>query len=160
MFSSMSKKHKLVTLGVIAALATTGVAFAYFTSTGSGTGSATVGSSTALTVAFGTVTGTMYPGSGSSTLPYTITNPSAGHQNLAATTATVVNDGAGNIKDANVAVPGCLATWFTVTNSGPAPVDLAGGASTTGSVAVTMANAASNQDACQTHHPDITVNAS
>jgi hypothetical protein len=160
MFSNMSKKNKLVTLGVIGVLATAGVAIAYFTSTGSGTGSATVGSSTPLSVTFGTVTGTMYPGSGTSTLPYTITNPSAGHQNLAATTATVVNDGAGNIKDAGIAVPGCLATWFTATNSSPAAVDLAGGASTTGSVAVTMANAAANQDPCQGHHPDITVNAS
>ena len=42
----------------------TAAAIAYFTSTGSGTGTATVGSSSAVTL-HGTVTGNLYPGSSS-----------------------------------------------------------------------------------------------
>jgi hypothetical protein len=58
----------------IAALAVTGVAVAYFTSEGSGTGTATIGSSSNVTL-HGTVTGSLYPG-GSSTVSFTVDNPS------------------------------------------------------------------------------------
>jgi hypothetical protein len=158
MFDQLPKKRMLAVVGVVVVLAGAGVAAAYFTSTGSGTGSVTAGTASNWTVTFGTTTGTMYPGAGTSTLPYTVTNPSAGHQRLAATAATVVADAGGNIKDAGVAVAGCKSAWFTATNTGPAPITLAGGATATGSVAVKMANDDSNQNACQGKHPDVTVN--
>jgi hypothetical protein len=156
-------KRVVGALTVVAVLAVAGAAFAYFSSSGSGTGSATVGSSTAFTVAVSPATGgPLYPGSGSQTLSYTVTNPGAGSQNLGATTATVVSSG-GNIVHGSTVVTGCLASWFTATNTAPPPLPqtLAGGAtSTAGSVAVTMANAAVSQDACQGTTPDITVSAS
>jgi hypothetical protein len=160
MFDQLPKKRAVAVVALVVVLATAGLAVAYFTSSGSGTGSVTAGTASTLTVTFGTTAGTMYPGAGTSTLPYTVTNPSAGHQNLAATTAIVVADASGNIKDAGAVVATCKSAWFTATNTSPAPIDLAGGATATGSVAVTMANDASNQNACQGHHPDITVNAS
>lgn len=160
MLHVLKGKRVVVALGVVASLALTAAAIAYFSSTGSGTGQATVGTSTAWSVTFGTTTGTMYPGSGTSNVPYTVTNPSAGHQNLSSTTATVKDDGSGNITDAGTAVVGCLSTWFTATNHSPAAVDLAGSGTTTGSVDVTLANVSASQDACKSHHPDIVVNAS
>jgi hypothetical protein len=158
MFDKLPKKRALAVVGLVVMLATAGVAVAYFTSSGSGTGSVTAGTASNWTVTFGKTTGTMYPGAGTSTLPYTVTNPSAGHQALDGTAATVVADGAGDIAEKGVTVLGCKSEWFTATDTGPGSINLAGGDSATGSVAVTMANDASNQDACQGRHPDVTVN--
>jgi hypothetical protein len=160
MFRVLKRKRVVVSLGVVASLALTAAAIAYFTSTGSGTGQATVGTSTAWSVTFGTTTGTMYPGSGTSNVPYTVTNPSSGHQYLASTSATVKDDGSGNITDGGSSVAGCSSSWFTATNHSPAAVDLAGAGTTTGSVDVTLANVGSSQDPCKGHHPDIVVDAS
>jgi hypothetical protein len=156
-------KRAMAALTVVGVLVVAGAALAYFSSTGSGTGSATVGSSTAFTVAVSPATGgPLYPGSGTQNLAYTVNNPSSGAQNLSATTASVASSGA-NITSGGVAVPGCLAADFTATNTAPTPLpqNLAGGATSTGgSVAVTMTNTAANQDACQGKTPDITVSAS
>lgn len=74
------KKKALSALGVVAVLAITGIAVAYFTASGSGTGSATVGTSSALTI-HGTSASTLYPGT-SSAVSFTVDNPSSGHQQL------------------------------------------------------------------------------
>jgi hypothetical protein len=68
----------LATLAV-AVVAAVG-AYAYFTSTGAGTGSASVGTSTAF-VLHGSAAGAVYPGT-SSTVTFTVDNPSTGHQFL------------------------------------------------------------------------------
>jgi hypothetical protein len=161
----LKRKRLLVGLGVVATLVVAGSAFAYFTSTGTGTGSATVGSTAAWTVTPATATGgPLYPGSGSVTIPYTVTNGGSGHQDLTATSATVASSG-GNVTQAGVAVPGCLASWFNAVNTPPStpgalPQDLAGGASATGGyVTVTMTDAATSQNVCQGVKPDITIGA-
>ena len=120
MFGLLKKKKVFVPLTGVVALALAAAAVAYFTSTGSGTGSATVGSATNWSVTFpNAASGTMYPGAGSTTIPYTVTNPSSGHQYLTGTTATVASSG-GNITQNGVAVSGCLASWFTPANTSPA----------------------------------------
>jgi len=73
-------KRGRVALGVIASLALAGGAYAYFTASGSGTGSATVGASSTLTI-HGTSASTLYPGT-SSTVSFTVDNPSPGHQQV------------------------------------------------------------------------------
>ena len=125
-----------------------------------GTGQAQVGTSTPWSVTFGASTGTMYPGSGTSTVNYTVTNNGSGNQHLNTTTASVVADGSGNVKSSGTPVSGCLATWFSVSNSPPAGTTLSPSASTTGSAAVTMAESGTNQDACKTVTPDILISAS
>jgi hypothetical protein len=162
----LKRKRVLAGLGVVAMLVVAGSAFAYFTSTGSGTGSATVGSASNWTVTPATATGgPLYPGSGSMVIDYTVTNASSGHQDLTATSSTVASSG-GNVTQAGVPVTGCLAAWFTATNTPPTtpgalPQDLAGGASETGGyVTVTMTDAAANQNVCQGVKPDITISAS
>jgi hypothetical protein len=159
----LRRKRVALPLGLVAALVVAGVAFAYFTSTGTGTGTAAVGSATTWTVTPAAATGgPLYPGSGSQTISYTVTNPSTGHQALTGTTAVVATSGL-NVTHAGVAVPGCLASWFTAVNTAPAslPQDLAaGGTSTAGSVVVTMTDAAVAQNACAGISPDITISAS
>lgn len=157
-----SRKRKFAVLGVVASMALAGVAIAYFTDTGSGTGNAAVGTSTPWTVTQTSTTGTMYPGYGTSTIDYSVKNGGSGVQHLNATTATVANDGSGNIVQGptNTPVVGCLATWFTATNTPPAAGDVNPGSTVTGSVAVVMANAAVTQDACKNALPNITISAS
>jgi hypothetical protein len=166
MFRIFRMKRTVAALSVVGVLVCAGAAFAYFTSTGSGSGNATVGSSSAFTVNVAAASGgALYPGSGTQTLSYTVTNPSSGAQSLRATTASVASSG-GNIttgSGAGTPVTGCLASWFTATNTAPTPLpqNLAGGAtSTSGSVAVTMQDSGTNQDPCQGATPNITVSAS
>ena len=151
----LKRKRLLAGVGVVAMLVVASSAFAYFTSTGTGTGSATVGSATNWTVTPAAATGgPLYPGSGSTQINYTVTNASSGHQDLTATSAVVASSG-GNVTQAGVPVTGCLASWFTATNTPPTtpgalPQDLAGGASATGGfVTVTMTVAATSQNVCQ-----------
>jgi hypothetical protein len=74
------RRSRLVTLSVVAVLVIAGTAVAYFMSTGSGTASATVGTSSALVI-HGTIPSTLYPGT-SSAVTYTVDNPSSGHQQV------------------------------------------------------------------------------
>jgi hypothetical protein len=79
--SRIIRRKKVVAgLGLLAVLAMAGAAVAYFSASGSGTGSATVGTSSALTL-HGTSASTVYPGS-SSTISFTVDNPSSSHQLL------------------------------------------------------------------------------
>lgn len=77
MFSKY-RKRRLVALVALLALLLTSGAVAYFTTTGTGSGSATVGTSSVITL-HGTTTGTLYPGT-SETVTFTADNPSPGHQ--------------------------------------------------------------------------------
>jgi len=161
MFRRFTKKHAAVALAVVASLVVAGAAVGYFSTSGAGTGQAKVGTSTSFSVTFGTTTGTMYPGTGSSNVPYTITNPSgSGVQNLSSTSAAVADDGHGNITDHGTAVSGCLSTWFTAVNNPPAYGEIADGGHKDASVTVTMADQNVSQDTCKNHTPDINVSAS
>ncbi|HWF49162.1 MAG TPA: hypothetical protein VG294_00845 [Solirubrobacteraceae bacterium] len=171
MFQVLRRKRVAVPLAAVLALGIAAAAFAYFTSTGSGTGAATVGSASAWTVTAGAATGgPLYPGSGTQTISYTVTNPSSGVQSLAGTSAavasytgTAIPADAGDVTHNGVPVAGCLASWFTAANTAPTPLpqNLAGSAtSTAGSVAVTMQDSGTSQNVCQGATPDITVSAS
>jgi hypothetical protein len=159
MFRRFTKKRAVVALSVVASLAVAGAAVAYFSTSGTGTGQAKVGTNTAFNVTFGTTTGTMYPGTGTSTVPYTITNPTgSGVQNLSSTNVAVASDGT-NILDHGAAVTGCLASWFTAVDHPPVYGEIADGGNKIGNATVTMSDVNSSQDLCKTHTPDITVNA-
>ena len=163
-----NSKKRIIAAAATAALVVGvgGGAFAYFTSQGDGGGSASVGSATPWGVSVTSdATNTILPGSGSETLTYTITNNSAGAQALTAVTATVKDDGTANhnVLDHGAPVVGCLASWFHASAGASTP---AAGASiahlgtATGSVTVTMDDAAASQDACQgITGPDVNVHA-
>lgn len=82
----LTSKRALVVLGCVGALAIGAVAYAYFTSTGSGTATAKVGTSSAVTLK-GTVSGNLYPGA-SSQVSFTVDNPSSGAQRVGTITLT------------------------------------------------------------------------
>src|SRR5262245_28308525 len=74
------RKRLLVGLAGLGILGVAAGAYAYFSTTGSGTATATVGSSSALVIK-GTVTGNLYPGT-SSPVSLTIDNGSSGKQRV------------------------------------------------------------------------------
>jgi hypothetical protein len=75
MYRFIVRKRVLIPVGIFV-LAVAGIAVAYFTSLGSGTGTATVGSSSKVTL-HGAVASSLYPGS-SSIVTFTVDNPSPG----------------------------------------------------------------------------------
>jgi hypothetical protein len=156
-----STKRRIVSgvLSVAILAGTAGIAAAFFTSSGNGTGQASVGAPTNWVVTAGPVTGgPLYPGSGSEIVPFTITNNGGGNQAFSTLTATVVSSG-GNITQNGTALPGCLSVWFTATAAASSPVagtSIAGsGGTATDNVTVTMLNPAVNQNVCQNATPDI-----
>lgn len=88
------KKRALIALGCTCALAVAGVALAYFTTSGSGTGNATVGSSSAVTL-HATVSSSLYPGT-SSPVSFTVDNPSSGSQRVGTITLGSITVDAGH----------------------------------------------------------------
>jgi hypothetical protein len=134
------RKHltkKRVVLLTVAALVigiSTG-AFAYFTSSGSGSGSATVGSSAAIQLSNVTV-GDLYPGGADVPVTVDITNPGSGVEHIADISGSVADNG------------GCLGSWFEVDTINYND-DLAPGASNSASTNMRILNSGTDQDACQ-----------
>jgi len=151
---------KVVTIGLALGLSlgAAGAAFAYFTSTGTGTGSAQTGSATNWTVTAAAGTGgPIYPGQGTETIAFTVKNAGSGNQSFSAATASVKASG-GNVTVAGVAVPGCLATWYTATAGAPTPAfntSIVPNGTAAVNVTVTMTDAAVSQNVCQGVNPDI-----
>jgi hypothetical protein len=122
-------------------------AFAYWTSTGHGQGSATTGTTVPFTLVSTAPSGTaMSPGGATQTVAFTVTNPATTPQTLSSVVATVANATTGA---AWTSVAGCGAGDYTVgtatvSSYGPIPA----GGTATGSVTITMNNTASNQNAC------------
>jgi hypothetical protein len=139
-------------------------AIAYFTSTGDGTGNASVGSSSTYTVTTDAATGgALLPGFGTDTIAYHVKNNSSGKQGVQAISATLNKDAGGDVYNTTTGqyTNGCLASWFTVTNSpGTLPDDLASGATHDGSVSISLNDSGTPQDACQNVTPQILVHAS
>ncbi|HLY49820.1 MAG TPA: hypothetical protein VKR21_11560 [Solirubrobacteraceae bacterium] len=76
----LRQKRVRAGLGVLFTLVFVAGAVAYFTTSGSGTGTAAVGTASQLTI-HGTSGTTLYPGV-QSTVSFTVDNPSSGHQQL------------------------------------------------------------------------------
>jgi hypothetical protein len=180
-FKAFSTKKRIVAAGLAVGLTlgVAGAAFAYWTSSGQGTGSATTGHSTAFTVSStadtsadlvpntGILTATT-PGKGVvDNVAYTVTNNSTGSVNLSQITIQVAGS-TGTSPAATPTVfsvtsggnPACTASDFSVGGalvgatftdivSLPKPVDLAAGATFDGSVSLQMVDNTFNQDSCQ-----------
>jgi hypothetical protein len=101
---------KRIAIGALGLLAVAGVAVAYFTTTGSGTGNAKVGTSEALTISAVSAS-ELYPGT-SSQVTFNVTNPSTGHQYVTKVKLKEVKA----YKDAGhtEAKVGCENSWFTM----------------------------------------------
>jgi len=118
-----------------------GAAFAYWTTTGSGTGTATAGDVSALTVhQTSSVTG-LYPGGPAVTLSGNFDNPNSGQVFVAAVNATVT--GTNHV--------GCTAADFEIGGSAPVGAEIATGSGVGGWSGLTLrlVDSTSNQDACK-----------
>lgn len=140
-------KKKLAAVAVGTAVAVTGatVAFAYFTTTGSGEGSATTGTDTPWNVvAMNAATKTLTPGGPTQTVPFSVKNESSGFQRLNSVTVAVAGpagaawtSGTCNKDDFSVTITGFTATTL-------APNDTA-----TGNAVIQMLNLDENQNDCR-----------
>lgn len=139
----LTKKRIALLASLLVAAAAAVGAWAYFTANGSGSGTATVGTSSNLTL-HGSTTGTLYPGT---TVPvsFTVDNPSSGTQRL------------GTIYLAGVkACTGSGSSWDPSLNSG------AGGCSSSGTEQTTCESVdpgnASNANASNFYMADVVEN--
>ena len=143
------RSRRGIAAAVVVALAVTAGAIAYWTTTGSGTGSATTGTNQAVTISqVGTVSG-LYPGGPNQDVNFKITNPAAGNQYVSTVTATISSV----VKATGAPAGTCAAADYTVTQAGTAVnQDLPTGDTSFASPKVPtikMVNSASNQDACK-----------
>jgi hypothetical protein len=144
----LMRKRILVPVVAIAAMAVAGIAVAYFTASGTGSGTATVGSAAGVTITDVTFDDTLYPG-GSTTVRFTINNTSA---DTAVSVDKVVADTAYGTTGVDGLPTGCDASDFsfgdvTVNES----ISANGSTSSTGTLS--LANSTANQDACQGASP-------
>jgi len=89
MLRRFMKKRVVIALSVVGVLAAAGGAYAYFTSTGSTTGTASVGTAGSWGVSDSTAAASLYPGAGSESIQGTVTNGGNGHQQLNTITVTI-----------------------------------------------------------------------
>ena len=139
-------KPILSLLGVAAALVLAAGAYAYFSTTGSGTATATVGSSSAV-VLHGTVSGSLYPGT-SSTVTFTVDNPSSGKQRVGTISLEKITPDAGHSTCSTTITGGN--PDFTMAEVAVNKVFGPGnGQAVTPTGSLTMNETGVNQDACQ-----------
>ncbi len=151
--SKNSKKKRsaaLLAAGVIG-LATAGGAYAYWTSNGGGTGTATTatGTSTALVVT-GNATSAMFPGDSAQTVTATVKNSGSESYKLQGLKAYVTT-GATDCDSTDYKLNGAPApsTEATAVSITVTPIDLAPNATTTGTFTMQFNNKTTNQDACK-----------
>ena len=152
------KKKAAVAVAAIVVVGGSLAAYAYYTaSSASDTENGAVGSAASWSIVVGAFGGdpALYPGQGTQTATYTVTNTGSGNQRLTAMNASVADAG------------GCLGSWFTVaagnpaSGFGPTGTSITPGNSTTGTVTLQLKDEPVNQDACKlANTPVVTVTAS
>jgi hypothetical protein len=138
-----TKRRIALLLALLIAAVAAIAGYAYFTASGSGSASAAVGTSSALTL-HGATTGTLYPGTTAS-ISFTVDNPSSSHQEL------------GTIYLAGVkACTGAGSSWDPALNSGAGGCSN-GGTEQTGCESVDPGNA-SDANASDFYMADVSEN--
>jgi hypothetical protein len=134
-------------LALVAVLVIAGAAFAYWTTTGSGEGSADTGTTQAVTVNQTSTVTDLAPGSGTQPLSGDFDNPNSGPVYITAVAAEVteVNDALGD------PIVGCSAADYTIAGTGAvgASVPAGNGEGSWGNLTIAFNNTADNQDACK-----------
>ena len=151
----LSKKRVVLAAIVVVALAiASGVAYAYFTSSGSNTGTAGVGGDAGLTVVqkSGTAPSGLVPGGPSKNIVVTVTNGATFAQAVSAIAATVTATDK----------TGCDVGWFNVTNPvvSPSPYELGTGLSHDFTGSISMTENHTDQSACKGATLTLSLNAS
>jgi len=144
----LMRKRILVPVVTLVALAVAGIAVAFFTASGTGSGTASVGTDAGVTITDVTIADALYPG-GSSTVRFTINNASS---DTAVKVDKVVADTAFGTTGVDGLARGCAPADFTF-DAVTVDTEIAADDSYAASGTLNMANSASNQDACQGESP-------
>jgi hypothetical protein len=141
------KKARFVALAaVVITVAVAGLAFAYWTQGGTGSGSATAGTTTAITVNQTTSVTGLYPGGPAVTLSGTFDNPNAHPVHISSVTVAVhpLN------VPGDTSKPACTAADFAVGGtSGATTVPAGNGVGSWTGLTVRLVDGAANQDNCK-----------
>jgi hypothetical protein len=153
MIHFIDKRAAVVALTAGLLLGGSGVAFAYFTSTGSGSGSATIGTvgGRDFAITSSSPTGSIYPGAAPIGFTVQAQNTGSVDEHVDDVTVTVASDGSGYALDADGApITGCLASWLAVGTPVVVGATLSPGAYSAGVAStIGLTEAGVNQDACQ-----------
>ena len=130
-----SKKGIALGAATVVAVVAAIVGYAYFTASGSGTGTATVGTASSVQLSSDPVGG-LLPGAPATPVTVHVHNPGSGNQFVDQINGAVQTDGS------------CLGSWFSV-----APISfaasVAAGATSDRGTTIAMTESNTNQDACQ-----------
>jgi hypothetical protein len=137
---TISKKGVIFGLSAGVALGVTGAAFAYWTSSGTGSGSVATGTTVGVTVVQTTVVTGMYPGEAAIPLVGNFTNTNSGPVKVGTVTATL-----------GTLPTGCVAGDFTITGSGVVNAEIPSGTAqgAWSGISIQMNDTAVNQDGCK-----------
>jgi|SRR5215212_2597848 len=145
---NLMRKRILVPVVALAAIAVAGIAVAYFTASGTGSGTASVGAASGITITDVSFDSTLYPG-GETVVRFTINNSSA---DTAVTVDQVVADTDRGTNGITGLPIGCTESDFTFAAvSVNASIPASGSTSSTGTLR--FADSGRNQDACQAALP-------
>jgi hypothetical protein len=143
------KKSRFVALAVLAlALAVGGIAFAYWTQGGSGSGGATAGTTSAITVNQTGAPIGLYPGGPAAPLSGTFTNPNAHPVHISSVTVAVHPFSV----QADTNKPACTDADFAVGGPGTGAIVVPNGTGvgSWSGLTVRLVDGAGNQDNCKT----------
>jgi hypothetical protein len=132
--------------GLAVTLGVGGIAYAFFTDSGSGIGTAAVGSSSPITLA-ATVTGTLNPGGGPASVSVLVTNPGDGSQHVGAVHLASISTDAAH-SDCDLSVSG-LNPAFSMADIAVDSTLAAAGGHVTKSGSIQMNDTGVEQNACQ-----------
>jgi hypothetical protein len=139
------KRAVTIGLAIGLSLGAAGAAFAYFSSTGDGTGSAATGGSTAVAITqTNTITG-LLPGGPSATIDYSVNNPGGGAEHVGSVTVAVTSVTTGAV----TGDPACPTASYSITQGPAINATLAPGGTATGTATIAMLDNGLNQDNCQ-----------
>jgi hypothetical protein len=153
--NARKNRTALVAVTTVAMVAAGAIAFAYWTSSGAGSGSGHTGDGADFTVSSTPATGAeLEPGGGDQSAAFVVTNPAGGVQTLTDVTVTVASaDGtAWVVGDGDPLTVGddCSAADFEVDDAdGVTYGAMATGGTADGTVAFRMLDTGANQDGCK-----------
>ena len=133
------------------------MAYAWFVSTGTGSGLAIVGSSPshAFVISADTPAGPVLPGSGPQAFDVNVANTTSQDAGVTIVSISLATSGNDVATDVGADIPGCLASWFSVTPSVtfyavvPAHSSITASGRALPLPDITMSEAGVGQDACQ-----------
>jgi len=157
------KRFTLIASTMAAVLVGGGVAVAYWTTTGNGTGTGAVGAGTTqVTVAQDSAVSGLVPGGPAKPLDFTVSNPTSGPlqiSDVAVSVAVTSSPGTCSAADFSITQPSkpSLGTPLQVAGGGSLSFTSAGSGATGGTgAAIAMVNSSSNQDGCKGATLDLT----